>query len=164
VAGHRSERVCRSSRRHIDFALGLPAGGRRRAGDLLGDGVNIAAPLESIAPEGRICISRSVYEAAANKLAVEFSDRWKQNLKNIPEPVHAYTFASNVTSPKRVRGHYLSRPVLVYGAGCAALLIVVAGVFVLSPSTKKLRSRSTTCPIVIRTSFADWVDRRDRSL
>ena len=131
--------------RQMKFRIGITIGDVvERDGDLLGDGVNIAARLESLAPDGGICISRSVYEAAANKLAVEFSDRGKQNLKNIPEPVHAYTFTSNVTSPKG-RGHYLSHQMLVYGAGCAALLIFAASVFVLST---KNREESPPPPII----------------
>jgi Adenylate and Guanylate cyclase catalytic domain len=93
---------------------------------LLGDGVNIAARLESLAPEGGICISRSVHEAVANKLSVEFSDKGKQNLKNIPEPVHAYTFASEVTSPKRMRAAHLPPR---YWGGIAALSMLAVGIF-----------------------------------
>ncbi|MGB6661349.1 MAG: adenylate/guanylate cyclase domain-containing protein [Xanthobacteraceae bacterium] len=61
-----------------------------RDGDLLGDGVNIAARLEGIAPVGGICISRTVHEQVANKLSVQFADIGEQQVKNIPTPVHAY--------------------------------------------------------------------------
>ena len=124
--------------RQMKFRIGITIGDVvERDGDLLGDGVNIAARLESLAPEGGICISRSVYESAANKLSVEFSDKGKQNLKNIPEPVHAYTFASNVTPPKRATRGFPLQQLLLYGAGCGALLIVAGSLFVLLPRTKE---------------------------
>jgi hypothetical protein len=64
-----------------------------RDGDLLGDGVNIAARLEGLAEVGGICISRAVHEQVANKLSVQFADIGAQEVKNIPTPVHAYMVA-----------------------------------------------------------------------
>jgi hypothetical protein len=45
-----------------------------RDGDLLGEGVNIAARLEGLAEIGGICVSRAVHEQVANKLSVQFAD------------------------------------------------------------------------------------------
>jgi class 3 adenylate cyclase len=64
-----------------------------RDGDLLGDGVNIAARLGGLASPGGICVSRAVYEQVANKVPVEFSDLGQQQVKNIPTAVHAYSVA-----------------------------------------------------------------------
>ena len=64
-----------------------------RDGDLLGDGVNIAARLEGLAEVGGICVSRAVHEQVANKLSVQFADIGAQEVKNIPTPVHAYMVA-----------------------------------------------------------------------
>jgi TolB-like protein/class 3 adenylate cyclase len=58
--------------------------------DIFGDGVNIAARLESIAEPGGICISASAYEHVIGKVAVEFSDQGERSLKNIARPVRAY--------------------------------------------------------------------------
>ena len=58
--------------------------------DIFGDGVNIAARLESIAEPGGICISSSAYDYVRGKVAVEFFDLGEQNLKNIALPVRAY--------------------------------------------------------------------------
>jgi TolB-like protein/class 3 adenylate cyclase/Flp pilus assembly protein TadD len=58
--------------------------------DILGDGVNIAARLESIAEPGGICISSSAYDQVRGKVAVEFTDLGEQSLKNITLPVRAY--------------------------------------------------------------------------
>ena len=57
-----------------------------RDGDLLGDGVNIAARLEGLAEVGGICVSRAVHEQVANKLSVQFADIGAQEVKNIPTP------------------------------------------------------------------------------
>src|SRR6202795_1077781 len=79
--------------RQMSFRIGITIGDVvERNGDLLGDGVNIAARLEGIAPVGGICISRTVYEQVANKLSVQFADIGEQQVKNIPTPVHAYKF------------------------------------------------------------------------
>jgi TolB-like protein/class 3 adenylate cyclase len=58
--------------------------------DIFGDGVNIAARLESIAEPGGICISSSAYDQVLGKVAVEFVDLGEQRLKNIARPVRAY--------------------------------------------------------------------------
>lgn len=65
-----------------------------REGDLLGDGVNIAARLEGLAEVGGICISRAVHEQVEGKLSVRFIDIGARNVKNIPAPVHAYLVAT----------------------------------------------------------------------
>src|SRR3954454_24451433 len=62
--------------------------------DILGDGVNVAARLESIAQPGGICISSSAYDQVYGKVAVEFADLGEQNLKNIDRPVHVYAAKS----------------------------------------------------------------------
>jgi TolB-like protein len=58
--------------------------------DIFGDGVNIAARLESIAESGGICISSSTYDQVRGKVSVEFTDLGEQNLKNIARPIRAY--------------------------------------------------------------------------
>jgi hypothetical protein len=58
--------------------------------DIFGDGVNIAARLESIAEPGGICISSSAYDQVRGKVDIEFADLGDQNLKNIALPVRAY--------------------------------------------------------------------------
>jgi TolB-like protein len=58
--------------------------------DIFGDGVNIAARLESIAEPGGICISSSAYDHVRGKVAVEFADLGERRLKNIARPVRAF--------------------------------------------------------------------------
>src|SRR5262245_59161266 len=59
-------------------------------GDLYGDGVNIAARLETLAEPGGILISNTAYDYVRNKVKVGFDDLGTQTLKNIAEPVRAY--------------------------------------------------------------------------
>jgi TolB-like protein/class 3 adenylate cyclase len=59
--------------------------------DIFGDGVNIAARLESIAKPGGICISSSAYDQVRGKVAIAFADLGEQSLKNIDLPVRVYS-------------------------------------------------------------------------
>src|SRR5260370_12368984 len=80
--------------RQMSFRIGITIGDVvERDGDLLGDGVNIAARLEGLAEVGGICISRAVHEQVANTLSVQVADIRAQEVKNIPTPVHAFMLA-----------------------------------------------------------------------
>src|SRR4029450_6081134 len=59
-------------------------------GDVYGDGINVAARLESVADPGGILISGKVYSEVEGKLDVGFEDRGEQQLKNISKPVRAF--------------------------------------------------------------------------
>ena len=62
-------------------------------GDLLGDGVNVAARIQSIAEPGGICISGSVYDQIRNKLSLHFSPLGDRNFKNIAQPIRTFAIA-----------------------------------------------------------------------
>jgi adenylate cyclase len=66
--------------------------------DIFGDGVNIAARLESIAQPGGICISDDTYRQIRGKLDASFEDGGEQELKNIARPVRVYWLRSNEKS------------------------------------------------------------------
>ena len=61
--------------------------------DIFGDGVNIAARLESIAEPGGICLSSAAYDQVRGKLSVRFVNLGEQRLKNIALPIRAYAVA-----------------------------------------------------------------------
>jgi len=65
-------------------------------GDLLGDGVNIAARVEALAEPGGIYISGAVYERVAGKVDLEFVDLGPHNLKNINRPIRVYRIDTDV--------------------------------------------------------------------
>lgn len=77
--------------RRITYRIGINIGDIIVVGDdIYGDGVNVAARLQSIAEPGGICISRSVYNEVRNKVEFGFNNMGEQSLKNIPEPVSTY--------------------------------------------------------------------------
>src|SRR5574340_1662010 len=72
----------------IDFRIGVHLGDvvEEDDGDLMGDGVNIAARLEGVAKPGAICLSEDAYRQVKSRLDVAVADLGQQKLKNIAEP------------------------------------------------------------------------------
>jgi TolB-like protein/class 3 adenylate cyclase len=62
-------------------------------GDLMGDGVNIAARLEGICEPGGVCLSNAAYEQVRDKVTADFTELGERELKNIARPVRAYAIA-----------------------------------------------------------------------
>src|SRR5713101_2213116 len=74
--------------RRMEFRVGVNLGDVMLDGaQIYGDGVNVAARLESLADPGGICISHTVHEQIRNKLALNYEDLGAQSVKNIAEPV-----------------------------------------------------------------------------
>jgi class 3 adenylate cyclase len=96
--------------------------------DLMGDAVNVAVRLESIAPHGGICVSSAIYEQIVGKLTLGAEDMGEQHVKNIPRPIHAYRLTSEGATPVvAVAPAAAKRPSrLVMGAGAVAILAIVA--------------------------------------
>lgn len=78
--------------RRIEFRIGIHLGDvvEESDGDLMGDGVNIAARLEGIAEPGAICISDDAYRQVRSRLDLSVTDMGFQALKNIAEPLKVY--------------------------------------------------------------------------
>jgi adenylate cyclase len=75
----------------IEFRIGINLGDVIvEAGDIFGDGVNVAARLEALAEPGGICISRMVRDNVRDKLDLGFEDLGEQQVKNIARPVRVY--------------------------------------------------------------------------
>src|ERR1039458_5147290 len=91
--------------RRIEFRIGINVGDIiSDEGDIYGDGVNIAARVESLASPGAICLSEDAYKQIKGKVELDVSDMGEQQLKNIAQPVRVYSV--------RLDGA-LERPVLV---------------------------------------------------
>src|SRR5580700_3635241 len=85
----------------IEFRIGVHQGDIVvEDGDILGDGVNIAARLEALAEPGGICVSQRIHEDAIGKVDAIFEDMGEQQLKNITRPVRAYRVQHGATSAK----------------------------------------------------------------
>ena len=117
----------------IEFRVGIHVGDvvEESDGDLMGDGVNVAARLEGIAKPGAICLSEQAYWQVKGRLDLAVSDLGLTELKNIAEPIRVYSLqvggatrakpAKAPTPPKRRFG------LTPLAAALAALIIVVAG-------------------------------------
>src|SRR5262249_16822955 len=80
-----------AAEKRIEFRVGINVGDIIIDGDdIYGDGVNVAARLESIAEPGGICVSARVEEDAEGKLEITFENAGEQQLKNIARPVRVY--------------------------------------------------------------------------
>jgi TolB-like protein/class 3 adenylate cyclase len=115
--------------RRIEFRVGIHVGDvvEESDGDLMGDGVNIAARLERVAEAGGVAISGTAYDQLQGKLNAPFEFLGDQRLKNIDRPVRAYKVRLDGKSPallSRVRA-IDTRSLLI---GASALLLMLAAV------------------------------------
>jgi adenylate cyclase len=101
--------------RRIEFRVGVHLGDvvEEVDGDLMGDGVNIAARLESICQPGAICLSEDAYRQVKGRLDLAVSDLGPTQLKNIAEPIRVYSLdvsAPAVAKPTHAPAHEKSAP------------------------------------------------------
>jgi class 3 adenylate cyclase len=97
--------------------------------NVLGDGVNVAARLESIAEPGGICISSSVYDQITGKLDLGFEDIGEQTLKNISRPIRVYRVSGTATmlrTAAHVRHVRKLVPWTIGAAGAASAVVIAA--------------------------------------
>jgi class 3 adenylate cyclase len=114
----------------MQFRIGINLGDVIVQGtDLLGDGVNVAARIQTVAEAGGICISGSVYDQIQNKLALQFRQMGEKSFKNIAQPVRTFSIvdregAASLHPVWRGRG---LRRVLVGAVGALVLAALGAG-------------------------------------
>ena len=84
--------------RRIEFRVGIHLGDvvEEADGDLMGDGVNIAARLQGMAKPGAICLSEDAYRQVRARLDTQVADLGPQELKNIAEPIRVYSLEVGV--------------------------------------------------------------------
>jgi adenylate cyclase len=82
--------------KRIEFRIGIHLGDvvEESDGDLMGDGVNVAARLEGICEPGQVCLSEDAYRQVKSRLELQVADLGPQSLKNIAEPVRALSAAA----------------------------------------------------------------------
>ena len=111
--------------RRIEFRIGIHLGDvvEEADGDLMGDGVNVAARLEGICEPGGICLSEDAYRQVKSRLELQVADLGPQSLKNIAEPVRAYLLRQSASAtpkspqaPAKTGGVWARWPAL---GGCA---------------------------------------------
>src|SRR5210317_669169 len=114
--------------RQMQFRIGVNLGDViGDDGRIYGDGINIAARVESMAEAGGICISGRAYDQVANKLGLEYEDLGKHEVKNSPRPIQVYRVLSypgaaahRVVQAKKTLGRRWRK----IGFSVAAILIV----------------------------------------
>jgi adenylate cyclase len=114
--------------RHLQLRIGVNLGDVIVAddNDLYGDGINIAARLQALAPPGGICLSQTVYEQVKNKLTLDFRSLGAHRVKNIAEPVRVYAVGPVVPAAKwRFTRWRVPIALGVAGIGIAAGLVVL---------------------------------------
>jgi adenylate cyclase len=127
--------------RRIEFRVGIHVGDvvEESDGDLMGDGVNIAARLEGIAKPGAICLSEDAYRQVSGRLEMEVTDLGLTQLKNIDRQIRAYSLQVEVPAkPKPAKAAEPVTPaaptpqarrfgLAPLAAALAALMIMIAG-------------------------------------
>ena len=95
----------------IEFRIGVNVGDVIVQGeDILGDGVNVAARLESIAPVGGISVSQSVRDHIGKRLDLIFEDMGERQLKNIEKPIRVYNVSLDTPSSRQTDGAVGTQP------------------------------------------------------
>jgi class 3 adenylate cyclase/TolB-like protein len=130
--GHRNLYVAADSK--IEFRIGINLGDILIDGDdIAGDGVNIAARLETLAEPGGICIGSTVYEQVHDDLGFGFIDMGEQQVKNIVRPIRAFrvTLGKGAAPVRALRGVFRGRRGLwLAGALGLAAIAMIATLFV----------------------------------
>jgi adenylate cyclase len=120
--------------KRIDYRVGVHIGDvvEESDGDLMGDGVNIAARLEGIAKPGAICLSEQAYWQVKGRLDVGVKDLGPTRLKNIAEPVHVYSLEAGVPAqakPPRSAARRQRSMIIALAALVVALAAIGAGLW-----------------------------------
>src|SRR5215469_15856836 len=98
----RAENAGSAPERKMEFRIGVNSGDVMVEGEqIYGDGVNVAARLESLADPGGLCISGTVHEQIRDKLLLGYEDLGDQEVKNIARPVRVYRVVLDGQIPSR---------------------------------------------------------------
>ena len=109
----------------LQFRMGINLGDVvvQDDGDLLGDGVNVASRIQTVAEPGGVCISGSVYDQIQNKLTLQFKPLGEQQFKNIGQPVRTFTITHGERGVLPAGGRRFSAK----SAALAAVAVVAVG-------------------------------------
>jgi len=138
----------------IEFRIGIHLGDvvEESDGDLMGDGVNIAARLEGIAAPGAICLSEDAYRQVSGRLDMEVTDLGPTQLKNIARHIRAYSLQVGV--PAQAKPATQSRPpepkkrsmLVPLVAGIVILVMVAAGAWYLLSGNRSASVVASNAP------------------
>jgi adenylate cyclase len=119
--------------RRIEFRIGIHLGDvvEESDGDLMGDGVNIAARLEGIAKPGAICLSEDAYRQVSGRLDMEVTDLGQTELKNIERPIRVYSLQVGVPAQAKPATELKAPETPPEPKPRSALLPLIAGIVAL---------------------------------
>src|SRR5712692_3126104 len=141
----KAENATRQPERRMEFRIGVNLGDVMVDGEqIYGDGVNVAARLESLAEPGGICISGKVHDEIRTKLALNYEDLGDQAVKNIAEPVRVFrvmpeggaaTRSTAKATERSLRKHWRGGVFSIAGLALIAAVIVFVQHLSLRPPT-----------------------------
>ena len=158
--------------RRIEFRVGIHLGDvvEESDGDLMGDGVNIAARLEGVCAPGAICLSEDAYRQVSGRLDMAVADLGPTQLKNIERPIRVYSLQVGVpahakaATPAGPVAPKKSSSLAPLAAGIAALLIALAGGAWWLLEANRPAAVATKWPAAVASSVATPAEARHLSL
>jgi adenylate cyclase len=151
----KTENATSPPERRMEFRIGVNLGDVMVDGEqIYGDGVNVAARLESLAEPGGICVSGTVREHLGNRLALSYEDLGAQSVKNIAKPVRVFRVlmeAGGAATPtaqiQGVARKYVRRGIFsVAGLAIIAATVVLVQHLSLRPPAPSASIRSVQTP------------------
>jgi class 3 adenylate cyclase len=123
--------------------------------DLMGDAVNVAARLESIARPGGICVSAAVYEQIEGKLTLGAEDLGEQHVKNIPRAIHAYRLTlvgAPVVVVPPAGSRKTARLAVIIGTAVVVAVLAIGGAWLLhdrseAPASTRVVQATAPAPV-----------------
>jgi adenylate cyclase len=130
--------------RRIELRVGIHLGDivEESDGDLMGDGVNIAARLEGIAKPGAICLSEDAYRQVKSRLDLAVSDLGTRLLKNIAEPVRVYSVGVGKPASSKTLKAVKRNLVPIIAAVVSLFLVAAVAGFYFERGPKSVTSRA----------------------
>ena len=145
----------------LEFRIGINMGDVvQKEGNLLGDGVNIAARLEALAQPNGVSISKSVYDLVVPKTKVTFNDLGVQKVKQ--NTFHAYDILLDPSQKRTLKTQSTSNTTIFAGIA-AALIIAIAGFFMLNrgEEEEEIKSVISDKPSILITDFKNMTGDTD---
>ena len=135
--------------RRIEFRVGIHLGDvvEESDGDLMGDGVNIAARLEGICKPGAVCLSEDAYQVKG-RLDLAVTELGPTELKNIADPIRVYSLEVGAPAQaKPTKRKTSKRPLAMLGATIVALAVIASvGAYFLSANRTATVGSTTATP------------------
>ena len=147
----------------LQFRMGINLGDVvvQEDGDLLGDGVNVASRIQTVAEPGGVCISGSVYDQIQNKLTLQFKPLGEQQFKNIGQPVRTFTITHGERGALPVGGgRFNARSAALAAVTLAVVGAVAAGGFAFYRMTESRRAEQEALAAQVAAQKADIEEAR----